>query len=161
MPTHNRFVRDNDGNLSPKGLIQLGAFFPIEIQVPPAIADVLTKQGHPLPSPATGMALIDTGATMTCVDESLLQGLGLKPISVINSGTASGPVQQSVYPGRLYFPSQGWTVDLAGVVGVNLTGQQVPLQPPQPLVALLGRNFLEHFVFIWNGPGGFWTLSGR
>lgn len=162
MPTHNRFINGPDGKPSPQGLVILGAFFPIEVQVPPQIAELLTNNGQSVPAPISGLAMIDTGATMTCVHEPLLQQLGLKPISVVTSGTANGPAQQSVYGGRIFFPAQGWTLDLNGIVGVNLGGQIIPVPPaPQPLIALLGRNFLEHFVFIWNGPGGFWTISGR
>ena len=112
--------------------MSLGAFFPIEVHVPPQIADVLTKQGQPIPAPVIGVGLIDTGATLTCVHEPLLKQLGLKPIGVGNSRTANGPVPCNLYPGRIMFPSVGWTLDLHGVVGVNLAGQSIAIDPPQP-----------------------------
>ena len=161
MPVYSHFIRDprNNNLPNPAGLATLGAFFPIEVHVPPQIAQVLSAQGQAVPPPIAGLAIIDTGATMTCVHEPLLTQLGLNPISVVQAGTANGPVQQSVYPGRIIFPAQGWTIDLSGVAGVDLTGQFVPLNPRQPLVALLGRNILQHWLFIWNGPGGYWTVS--
>jgi hypothetical protein len=74
-------------------------------------------------------------------------------------GTAGGQVRQHIYPARIVFPTRGWTIDFQGVVGVDLNGQVVQTNPPQPLIALIGRNILERAVFIYNGPGGFWTLA--
>ncbi len=44
-------------------------------------------------------------------------------------------------------------------MGVNLDGQMIPSVPPQPIIALLGRNLLEKGILIYNGVGGFWTLT--
>lgn len=96
---------------------------------------------------------------MTCVEENILTDLLLNPIGVVNTGTANGPVQQNVYPGRIVFPTKGWTFDLNQVAGVNLSGQVVNETPPKPIIALLGRNFLEKCVFIYNGTMGTWTIS--
>jgi len=138
--------------------MQVGACLATEVHLPPLVAEALAKEGTPVPTSKGGLALLDTGATMTCVHEPLLTDLGLKPVGVVTSGTAAGPVQQSVYMVRLIFPVLGWTVDLQ-VAGVDLTGQTPPLDPPQPIIALLGRNLLTQCVLIWNGPGGFWTIA--
>ena len=159
MPTHNQIIYDQNQNPTPVGLRNLGAYFPIEVHVPPLIADALTKQGSPVPTPASGVGLIDTGATYTCVEESLLTSLSLNPIGIVHSGTANGTVEQNIYPARIVFPAKGWTMDLDRVVGVNLSGQVVQENPPKPIIALLGRNFLERGVFIFNGTMGSWTLS--
>jgi hypothetical protein len=158
MPYHNAFIHDPAGNPSAPGLRVLGAFFPIEVHIPPQIAQALAKDNKPIPAPVSGLGLIDTGATMTCVHEDILTSLGLNPIGVVQSGTAAGPVQQNVYPVRITFPSKGWTLDVQAA-GVNLSGQMIPLNPPQPAVVLLGRNVLEKWVFIWNGPSGHWTVA--
>lgn len=92
MSIHNQFVSGPDGSLSPAGLRILGPVMPIEVHVPPAIAEVLTNQSQPIPSPATGMAVIDTGASLTCVHEPILAQLNLNPISVAMMGTAGGQV---------------------------------------------------------------------
>ena len=107
------------------------------------------------------MALIDTGASITCVHEPILQRLQLNPISVSLFGSAHGQVQQSIYPARIVFPIWGGlTIDFSGVAGVDLTGQSVQTTPPQDVICLIGRNLLERFVFVYNGPGGFWTIAG-
>lgn len=161
MPVHNNFLLDQSGSIgNPAALAQHGALIAVEIHVPQVIAEVLAADNKPIPAPSAGVALIDTGATMTCVHEAVLTGLGLNPVGAIRSGTAAGQVQQSVYPCRLVFPAQGWTLDIAGgVVGVDLAGQVASLDPPQPIVALIGRNAMTGWVFVWNGPGGFWTIA--
>ena len=159
MPAHNQLIFDANGNLSPLGLRQVGAFFPIEVHVPPQITDAMVASGQTVPNCATGIGLIDTGATLTCIHEDALTSLGLNPIGVANSGTASGPMQSNVYPARIVFPTKGWTLDLGQAVAVNLSGQAVSTDPPQPIIALLGRNLLERCVFIYNGLGGFWTIT--
>jgi predicted aspartyl protease len=130
----------------------------MDVHVPPQVETALTTVGQPVPSSVTGLALIDTGATMTCVHEPILTNLGLQPVGTLSAGTATGRAQQSVYMCRLIFPVLGWTVDLP-VAGVNLDGQEIATSPPQPIIALLGRNLLQMCVLIWNGPGGFWTIA--
>lgn len=96
---------------------------------------------------------------MTCVHEAVLQQLGINPIGVVTIGTASGPALQNAYPVRLDFPTTGWSFELPFVPGVDLSGQIVPLRQPQPLIVLLGRNVLENWVLVWNGPGALWTVA--
>jgi hypothetical protein len=159
MPTHNGFIRDQNGNLSAPGLVNLGVFYPVEIHIPPQIVQILTNAGQPIPKCVTGMGLVDTGATSTCVHEPILQGLGLNAVGIVNCGTAGGLIQRNIYPARIVFPAQGWALDLNQAVGVDLTGQVINKVPPEPIIALLGRDLLQHWVFIYNGPGGFWTVS--
>jgi hypothetical protein len=159
VPVHTQFIRDKNGNLSAVGLAQVGAFFPIEVHVPPQIADVIVKAGQTVPKSVSGIGLIDTGATLTCIQEDILISLGLNPIGQVTSGTANGPKPCNVYPARIVFPTKGWTLDLGQAMGVNLTGQTIPGDPPQPIIALLGRNLLQRSVFIYNGITGFWTIT--
>ncbi len=136
----------------------VGAFLIMDVQVPPVVATALTDAGEPVPPSSSGVALVDTGATFTCVDEPILTGLGLHPVGTVASGTAAGPVQQSLYVARITFPIWAWTMDIQ-VVGVDLSGQILLTDPPQRPIALLGRNLLKFCVLIWNGPGGFWTIT--
>ena len=158
MPIHNQVIRDSNKEPSPTGLKLLGAYLPVEIHVPPEIAEVLTDKGEAVPAPQSGVGLIDTGATGTCVEESILIQLGLNPIRKTMTGTANGPVERDVYPARINFPTKGWTFDLS-TIGVDLTGQFVQETPPKPIIVLLGRDFLERGVFIYNGSAGHWTVT--
>ena len=59
MPIYNYFYRQQgSGAIDPAVLESTGAFLPIEVRVPPKIADILTKEGKPVPGPVTGAALI-------------------------------------------------------------------------------------------------------
>ncbi len=53
--------------LSPTTLAVLGPILPISVSIPQALAALYTSQQISLPSPVTGIALIDTGATRSCV----------------------------------------------------------------------------------------------
>lgn len=159
MPVYNSFVRDAAGNEGPGGLAALGAVFAIEIQLHPAMAQALAQQNQPIPAGIPGLALIDTGASGTCVHEPILQQLSINPVGVVQGLTAAGAVKQNLYPARLVFPATGWMLDVPNTVGVNLAGQVANIVPPQPIVALLGRDLLSAWTMTWNGPGGFWTVA--
>ncbi len=131
---------------------------PVEIHVPPEIAAVLTDNGEAVPAPKAGVGLLDTGASGCCVDDSLLQQLNLNPVGRQKTLTANGPAEQNVYVARIIFPTKGWTLDLR-LIGVDLTGQFAQEVPPKPIIALLGRDFLERGVFIYNGSAGYWTVT--
>lgn len=158
---NNFFYKGKPGSAEndPAAFERVGAFLPVEVRVPPKIAAILTKEGKPVPGPVAGAALIDTGATVTCVHEPVLKTLGLNPVGVAMSGTAGGAKQQYLYPAMIGCPSQKWEISADRVVGVDLTGQNIPIDPPQELLVLIGRNVLRHWVLIWNGPGGFWTVG--
>ncbi|MBI2767451.1 MAG: hypothetical protein HYX53_16270 [Chloroflexi bacterium] len=83
----------------------------------------------------------------------------MQPVDTIAMGTANGPVTQNVYAARIFFPATGWSLELEQVIGSNLAGQTIPIQPPQQLICLIGRNTLRDWVLVWNGPGGFWTVA--
>lgn len=139
-------------------LTAAGAFTNVDIDLPQQVAASVMAGGQTAPPSVSGVALVDTGATLTCVHEALLTGLGLNPTGAVTSGTAAGPTQQSMYFARLTFPQLGWTGELP-VAGVDLTGQQVGTTPPQSIVALLGRNLLQNWMLVWNGPGGMWSIA--
>jgi len=139
-----------------EGLLQHGAVLQVEVNLPQPLIELLSQQGQPIPAPSTGMALIDTGATMTCVNEDVLAALGINPVGLVSLGTAAGPVQRPLFPARLGFPEPKLVVDLSRVVAVDLRGQTVQ---GMSLIALVGRDILRFCQFIYDGSGGFFTLS--
>src|SRR5437867_2014778 len=91
----------------------------------------------------------DTGASVSAVDAAVVRQLGIPPIGTINVGTAGGVQQQAQYPASFSFPGTGLpTINFNFVIGSNLTGQQ------PPIIALIGRDVLRHFVMIYNGDFG-------
>lgn len=97
------------------------------------------------------MALIDTGATLSAVDASTLAQLSLQPVGIANVGTAAGQQPQNLYPVRMVLTQMSLGIDYSQVLGVNLAGQGI--------IALLGRDFLQRTILIYDGPSGEFTLS--
>jgi hypothetical protein len=143
----------------PGALAGSGLVMPVEVHVPAAIAAQLQQNQQPVPAPKTGLALVDTGAGITCCNAADLVALGLNPVGQITVGTANGPTPQFLYPAMVRLPASGWQFDLAAVSGANLAGQMIPTTPPQQLLVLIGRDLLANMTLHWNGPGGLCTLS--
>jgi predicted aspartyl protease len=134
----------------------MGPLLQVEVYVPSALEQLLIAQNQPIPPPRTGWALIDTGATKSCVDINAISTLGVNPIGVTLTGTAGGQVQQPLYPARFRFPGEAFEQEFSSVIGVDLTGQSIL---GQDIIVLLGRDVLAKCVLIYNGPGGFFTLT--
>ncbi len=144
---------------SPKALQLAGPILPVQIEVPIALADQLQKSGDPIPSPVLGCALIDTGATVSCVAESVVAQLGVQPVGTANIGTAGGPQQKATYPARFIFPGTNLPpIDFSQLVGSDLSGQQIPYHK-QPLIALVGRDLMTLWTIYYNGPYGMFTIA--
>jgi hypothetical protein len=157
MPIHNRhYIDDATNRHLPSALAALGAILEVQVQVPKALSALLESQNQVIPQPVTGFALIDTGATRTCADESSLSNLGINPIGTVSMGTAGGPTQCPLFPARLWFPSLNLGADFDSIVGVNLQGQAVQ---GQQLTVLIGRDILSRGILIYSGNGVFFTLA--
>jgi hypothetical protein len=106
------------------------------------------------------MAIVDTGASISAVDATVIARLGVQPVGTANVGTAGGIQTQSTYPARLSFPGTNLpSMEFNSLLGANLGGQVITGPMPGNLIVLLGRDVLEHFVFIYNGPNGMFTLA--
>ena len=102
-------------------------------------------------------ALVDTGATESCIDADFAQKLGLLSFERNDSATVvgiSGPTMVDHYLAQIYVPELERTI-YGLLAGVRLqTGNQ-------PYYALIGRDFLQHFTLHYEGPTGNVTLSGE
>jgi len=133
----------------PEALRARGGIFPVQISLPQVLADYLGQRGLPIPPPVSGNALIDTGASVSVVDLSVLSTLQISPISVVTVLTPTGSARQNLYPARFILPAV--VIDVTGVIGANLR--------PQNIVALIGRDILSRFLLIYHGPAGRITLT--
>ncbi|HXZ13535.1 MAG TPA: hypothetical protein VEG64_14200 [Candidatus Sulfotelmatobacter sp.] len=158
MPVYSRSYWPSNQFGYPHNLRIFGPLISVEIGVPQALAQHLSSHNLPVPAPVPGVALIDTGASITSVDNSVFRTLRTQPVSIATVGGAHGSAQQSVYPASISFPGtalQG--LDFNQVLGCDISGQATGLQ--QPLIALVGRDLLQHFVFIYHGPMGLITFA--
>ncbi len=143
MPVHNQPCH------SPSGSPHID----IEIGIPSVLAMSYGATSKAIPSPHTGPALIDTGASGSAVDEKIIQALGIQPVGQCSLSTPSqSKGVASVYQVRISFPQavSFGSGDLA-VIGCDLA--------PQGIIALIGRDILSRCVLIFNGPAAMFTLS--
>lgn len=126
-----------------------GPIVPVEISVPAVLALSLVEKGQAVPTSTVGYALIDTGASISGIDQKILQRLGVNPIGPapdeVFTPTGKGLVYR--YPARLSFPGTKLpTINYTSLIGVDTLQQGI--------VAIIGRDILQHCLFIYNGIGG-------
>lgn len=120
-------------------------------------ADALVAAGQVPPQPIQIRGLLDTGASNTAIDPTVLTALGLTPTGTAQVNTpTTGAAPQTVdqYDVGFVIPSPN---------GAPLFSQTLPvfashLFAAQGIHALIGRDILSQCVFVYNGSG-FFTLS--
>jgi hypothetical protein len=126
----------------------------VEVQLSPSQArrTALLRQKREVPPPVRVLFLIDTGASVSMVDESYMRTLQLDPTGAtqFHSSSTNGVAQRAaMYDVHLV---------LGGVAGVN-TLRFDPLAMMatalinQPFEGILGRDVLARLQLAWNGPG--------
>jgi len=133
-------------------LIQRGPVLQVAITIAEQIATELIKQGKTIQPPVAGLGLIDTGASVTCVDEDAATQLQLPVIDVVNMSSASHASHQAnVYPIRVGIAGLPMAINAPRAIGAALKAQG--------LIALIGRDILGHCTLFYNGMAGSITLS--
>lgn len=136
----------------PFALLQQGPVVQVVFGVAQALATQLTQHGHTLPNPTAGFALVDTGASVTCIDDALAQSMALPVVDVVQMISAShASTPANVYPVQMQIVGTPIRVEIPRAMGANLQQQN--------LVALIGRDFLQHCALFYNGLTGQITLS--
>lgn len=121
----------------------------------PTIRVVVGKHPSPdqsmeaAPNPKQVLALIDTGASHSCIDERLAQELRLPVIDEREVGGVAGRRIHNIFLAHVIVPELG-TQSKGSFIGVDLSVNQ-------PVI--LGRDFLAGSVLVYNGPGGSIILS--
>ncbi|MBI5489543.1 MAG: retropepsin-like domain-containing protein [Deltaproteobacteria bacterium] len=118
----------------------------VDVFVPPAIAALRGKRDK-----FSGWALIDTGASMTCISPEVTKALGLQTIAVVDCHTPAGEVKRPVKAVEFEFPGSQIRVTTAQVIEVELAAPGI--------VMLVGRDLLAHAALTYDGPTGTWTLE--
>lgn len=109
---------------------------------------------QPVPQPQAIRALVDTGASHTCIDPTVLQALQLQPtgsIPIHTPSTGGTPMSADTYDIGLMIPGPPATLPF---VRANMQVSAMDLISGQGLQMLLGRDVLSQFVMTYNGAGG-------
>ncbi len=131
-------------------LKEVGPVVEVRLAVGSIIEEISRKSSKDVPTPVQALAMIDTGATGTVVQEDIVRQLNLNPVGLTLINTPSSTsVQCYEYLIRLLFPNN---VVVEGVViAAPLKGQHIQ--------CLIGRDVLQHGVFIYTGYTNSFTLS--
>lgn len=97
-------------------------------------------------------ALVDTGASESCIDSMLAVQLNLPIVDRRIVSGVSGPQEVNMHLAQVYIPSLSFTI-YGMFAGVHLTaGGQLHK-------ALIGRSFLQRFTMTYDGRTGDVTIS--
>ena len=116
-------MRKLDGRLESRG-----PFIEVRVMATPQRVAVLKATGTSFPAPLTIRALIDTGASASTIDSTILRGLGLTPTGVVRIHT---PSTGSQYLHRDQFdvcmaignPNDPPETYIIGVIGAELASE--------------------------------------
>lgn len=132
-------------------LQQRGPILQVSVGLEKTMAQALVQQGKPAPSMKVGLALIDTGASVSCVDERGASEMGLPVVDVGQMTSASHTGHPcNLYPIQIVLPA-GIAFGAPRAMGANLA--------PQGLLAIIGRDVLQMCTLFYNGIAGQITLS--
>ena len=120
----------------------------------------LVAAHQPIPPPVPIHALIDTGASCTCVDPSVLTSLQLSPtgpcmMNTPSSGATPHATQQ--YDMRLVIPGPSPMHPTLDLRNIPVASAEILIH--QGFHALIGRDILRHCMFTYNGSMGLFTLA--
>jgi len=129
---------------------ETGPIVEVGITVGSVIEDIIKESGQIIPLPFQTLAMIDTGASKTVIQEDVVKQLNLNPTGVMKITTASHvDVECYKYIVKILFPNN--VIFETSVVAVPLSGQNIH--------CLIGRDILGFAVFIYNGYTNSFTLS--
>lgn len=141
-------------------MTQNGPMLNAIIGVSTARHQALTAASQPVPDVVPVQALIDTGASSTCIDPSVLKKLNLSPTgkaSVITPSTGKKAVDVDQYDIALLIP--GAKASQAPLVIQTLPAIACELFDSQGFYTLIGRDVLSQCLLIYDGPFSLFTLS--
>jgi len=116
-------------------------------------ADFKPKAGHvPVPGMKGIRALVDTGATQSCIDSLLASQLNLPIVDKQAVGGVHGRLEVNMHLAQVHIPALGFTI-WGMFAGVHLAAGG------QHHKALLGRTFLRNCSMTFDGITGKVTIS--
>lgn len=137
MPLADAAFVDSDGRPDQSALLEFGPS--LEVVVSPLVDPPRPPtEGH------TTHALVDTGATQSCIDVQVAESLGLPVVDFVMIAGAAGASRHPLYAAKVAIPALEIS-EFGAFAGVDLGAGE------QPHRVLLGRTFLQSTVMIYDG----------
>jgi hypothetical protein len=133
-----------------------GPVIPVVISVPEEAQRLRLVKGLPCPRPIEGLALIDTGSSVSAIDQLIVRRLKLPAQNYIKSSSPSGPFMSSVHQADFQFPTLGELRRPKFPVVKCELDWRGPYSPS--LAMLIGRDILSSFAFLYCGTHSNWTI---
>jgi hypothetical protein len=145
-------------------IVAQGCLVFVTVHVSNSRFHALQIAGAQPPSAFNGIGLVDTGASNTLIDKSIVPFLGLQPsgiVPVFSPTTGATPISINEYDVSVWFPQA------PNLIQSQVTPHPVHLTLPvteadfsgQGFHVLIGRDVLARGVLIYNGLSGRFTLA--
>ena len=134
-----------------------GPIINVQIGVSAQRRAALAAANVAIPSHQIARLLIDTGASMTSVDQTILAALQLQPtgsVQMHTPSTGSNSIPVPTFDVELHFTgfaASAHTFSTMGVLGCDFSGQNID--------GLFGRDALKQATLFYSGPDDSWTMS--
>ena len=132
-------------------ILSAGALIDVSIGLSDSRRRVMQRQQRDVPPPVSVTLLIDTGASMTMIDEGVMLSLQLTPTSATeyhSSSTHGVSLPCNVYDVQLFLGGMGrpntLRIDPLPVMATPFINQTFQ--------GLLGRDVLNQLQLAWKGP---------
>jgi len=113
---------------------------------------IIENEEDDVPDVEPAKALIDTGASESCIDENLAIKLQLPVVDVISIAGAGGAQDHNVYAAEVNITALNF-MQFGRFSGVHLSAGGQSHQ------VLLGRTFLQTMIMVYDGRRGHVTIS--
>lgn len=138
-------------NQTVERLRQDGAIVNVQIQVPQALVAQLKAQGRPVPPPQVVRGMVDTGASISTVNDAVAAAAGLQQVSSVQIGGVGGVSTRPIFSAYFGLPEYGVSVDPIEIAGVTI--------PAHGFDVLVGRDVLRALHLDYVGPHGTFALT--
>jgi hypothetical protein len=127
----------------------------VSIQMSKAFSEELLKEKKEIPRPIVGMAVIDTGSSISGINQETIEHLQLQVIDVRKVRAATEkPKYRKFYAATFHIHMDNKIeIPLERVVGIPLEDQGI--------IALIGRDILKNFTFIYDGKNRLYSLTAH
>jgi gag-polyprotein putative aspartyl protease len=144
MDQNNCGFRDANGVVGRDLLIELGPTLKVDVGFDPDYSPQTPRRTPILP--VSGIwALIDTGASISCIDRALAAHLNMPQIDRKTFLGISGPVDVDMHLAHIHVPTLSFTL-YGSFAAMDLAGGHHHV--------LLGRDFLRNFTMTYDGHSG-------